>query len=686
MNSASYFKPEEPTLGALGRPTVEMTFRGHRQGVLCAAFQPTHHKLALSSSTGKPSSQGRRSVLPPKVLTGGTDGTVMLWDAKPTVRALRFLGHRGPVFGCAYSPKSLLIASCGHDGYARLVTPNLMRTSTTYPSPCSLQQRNDDYENCFSWRVHSGSARAIAFAQDGTDRLFTVGDDKSIKCWNLNYVSNTHSGIGFCGSKLASFSGPPSGATPEASFAAAHTGHTNWIRCLAVQGATASPNFSHCIASGGDDRCVHVWDTRARRAAHTFYEPKASIRGLSFGPEGYHLASGDGNGDINVFDLRVSSSADRSGPTAGAAETGRYGLVQRYPAAHEGAVHDVSFAPSGSWLLSAGEDGTAKLWDTCEGLLYCTMQAHDGPVRASRFSDDGQFFVTAGKDNVVMLWRSGIPIRTMPSRSQINPHADLIDETCTATVSQLDRQESVVKQQGNSQQSHITGGIAGRVLVSRQGSPSKGQPSPRASLSKLPPRPASQKGIKAGLRGGKLTDATDEVLHDEAAAGSSRPAANTTVASGQQQRERSFERDEKRYSSITTPYCVRVDDRKTNDCGISPLDTRERPDKIYEKEGKKQTSSVQRESESHAHQDESPYSKRMENVEHALAALAEYFQKQQSLVHQEIDSLKRHWFTHNEKQQDDIRGLNAKMEKLIEQQLLLMKRLDTSAETKSNEN
>ncbi|CCW67621.1 unnamed protein product [Phytomonas sp. Hart1] len=587
----------------------------------------------------------------------------MLWDAKPTVRALRFLGHRGPVLGVAYSPRSVLIASCGHDGYARLVTPNLMRTSTTYPSPCSLQQRGEERENCFAWRVHTGAARAIAFAQDATDRLFTVGDDKSIKCWNLNYVASTHRGVGLSGGHLAS------PAPPEASFAAVHTGHTNWIRCLAVQ------QGGPCLASGGDDQCVHLWDTRTRRAVRTFFEPSASVRGLSFHPDGHLLASGDGDGALHLFELRLSRGLLQPGASGEKGERGA--LLQRYPAAHTGAVHDVSFAPAGDWLLSAGEDGMARVWDSREGSLYCTLQAHDGPVRASRFADDGDYFATAGKDNVVVLWRSGIPTRNSASRAPPAPHVDRIDNPSSQTDGQLQRE---IEQQEKVLTSHLTGEESkGKLPTPRQGILSKEQSLRKASLSRLSARPTPRKDVKAG---------PSEVPPKGASAGSSPPTAREAIVSGKQppQRERSFERDEKRYSSIGSPYGVRDGDRQTEDSGKGSLDAQEKQGHAYEREGKKLVNFFTHEDETKAYQDEPTQGKRLENVEHALASLAGYFHKQQSLVYQEIDSLKRQWHTHNEKQQDDIRNLSTMMEKLIEQQNVLMKKLDTSPETIMNGN
>lgn len=429
------------------RPSLEMTFRGHRQGVLCVGFQPSYHAPSYHDvhspgngfATTAPASGGGRSAngegqtgrtrgsasspgmapssssshhLPPKVVSSGADGAVLLWDAKPTVRALRFLGHRGPVLGCAYSPKALLLASCGHDGYVRLWIPNLRRTSTTFPGrgSCQVESGENDERYSCGWRAHSGAARALAFATDGSDLLYTVGDDKSVKCWDLQHASSgsaVPSGGGgnrFVGSFLSSAASGNAGRHVE--------GHTNWVRCLAVPQATTAPGpFARLLASGGDDRTVHLWDTRTRKAVHVLHEPTGSVRALSFHPNGFQLASGDANGTINVYDVRQAATGDAHDTSVLPV---RHSLLQHYESAHDGAVHAIDFAPYGHWLLSAGNDGVVRLWDVSEAHLYCTVHAHEGPVRSCRFSDDGQFFATCGRDQIVMVWRAGLP---RPSRS-----------------------------------------------------------------------------------------------------------------------------------------------------------------------------------------------------------------------------------------------------------------------------
>ncbi|GET92137.1 hypothetical protein, conserved [Leishmania tarentolae] len=385
------------------RPTLEMCFRGHRQGVCSVSFQPT-----LSPSP-----------LIPKVVSGGADGAIMLWDTKATTRTMRFMGHRGPVLAVACSPRANLLASGGHDGYVRLWIPNTRRTTATY----GLHAESTDDRNSCGWRGHSGAARVVVFAQDGSDYLYTAGSDKTVKCWDLNYASSSHHIGRGPGNKFVGSFAAPSSTRQQG------TGHMNWVRTVAVQSAYTSSSFFHYIASGGDDHAICVWDTRTRAPVHVLFDCSASVHSLSFHPDGYVLASGDASGAVNLFDLRhTSSSASTATSWESPPAQRRFSsLLQHYRGAHAGGVQCVDFAPNGGWLFSAGNDSTAKLWDVREVYLYCTLQGHEGPVKSCHFSEDGRWLATGGgADKTVLVWRSGLAERAAARNST--------SETALATV------------------------------------------------------------------------------------------------------------------------------------------------------------------------------------------------------------------------------------------------------------
>ena len=80
--------------------------------------------------------------------------------------------------------------------------------------------------------------------------------------------------------------------------------------------------------------------------------------------------------------------------------------LRRVLSGHTGWVNAVAVAPDGSWLASAGWDGTVRIWDTATGQERVVLSGHVDPVvvAAVAVAPDGSWLATASADRMVRIW------------------------------------------------------------------------------------------------------------------------------------------------------------------------------------------------------------------------------------------------------------------------------------------
>lgn len=70
---------------------------------------------------------------------------------------------------------------------------------------------------------------------------------------------------------------------------------------------------------------------------------------------------------------------------------------------HQRGVNSVDFSPDGKRIITASDDGTARLWDL-SGKQLVEFKGHQKPIRSVSFSLDGQHIATASADGTARLW------------------------------------------------------------------------------------------------------------------------------------------------------------------------------------------------------------------------------------------------------------------------------------------
>jgi WD40 repeat protein len=67
-------------------------------------------------------------------------------------------------------------------------------------------------------------------------------------------------------------------------------------------------------------------------------------------------------------------------------------------------VTSAAFSPDGSRILTASQDGTAKLWDARTGSEVLSLKANTEPLNSAAFSPDGSRVVAASHDGTARIW------------------------------------------------------------------------------------------------------------------------------------------------------------------------------------------------------------------------------------------------------------------------------------------
>lgn len=299
----------------------------------------------------------------------------------------------------------------------------------------------------FTWRYLSGLSRKgrqtlkghsddvyfVVYSPDGT-KLATASKDHTLRLWDAaagreRAVLHGHK------EEVNSAAFSPDGAV----LASADDGgrillwdvETGRERgCLQESGATVTTvawASSGRVATGGQDKTVHLWDVDSRQELLHLEGNAEAVESLAFAPGGRFLASGAHDGALLVWDLDGGGKPHALVAGKGAIQTvtwsrdGRRlaaacedGLVRLWDAdswqprqplrAHVGEAHGVAFSPDGKVLATGGTDHLVRLWDVETGAPRNVLKGHEDRIWSVAFSPDGTTIASASRDHTVKLW------------------------------------------------------------------------------------------------------------------------------------------------------------------------------------------------------------------------------------------------------------------------------------------
>lgn len=287
---------------------------------------------------------------------------------------------------------------------ALLLAASAVRTSNHPDARDALLRAVQRTSNVTAYMNVASPVHGLAFSPDG-QQIATGNQDRAVQLWNVSSARPR---------------GPP------------RTDH-RWL----VQGLAFDPSGN--VVSIDRNGAVVRWDPADGRAIGSRIGSGATH--LAVHPRGRQVATGYGNGDVAVWNLRTGHRVRSPQPwpgadrlTASVAQLG-YSLDGRWLGARtfdgrlivrEAASFDVvmavgadpvitsfAFSPDGDVLALGHDDGSIVLVEPRGGRERdVDLTGHSGPVNSLTFAPDGRQLASGGDDRTLRLWDvdDGTPI------------------------------------------------------------------------------------------------------------------------------------------------------------------------------------------------------------------------------------------------------------------------------------
>ena len=347
----------------------EATLAFRQRGVLKADSQ--------DANAAAYSPDGRR------VVSGGTDGRVLLWDAATHRRIGSLAARHGAVLAARFAPgRASLIALGFEDGTVALTDRSLGSLRVLLrPGPREVN--------------------GLAFNADGT-RIAVGLSDKTVRVVAID------------------------GQVPEQRL----TGNDDAVNAVDISADGSM------VASAGEDGTIRLWQLADGGAASRVLHEGEPQTDVAFKPDGKQILGVGEDGFIRIWDAgtgqerrRLSGQGRELQAAAFSRDGGRFaaggrdGVIRVWSVAggppltvlrgQRSRVYDIRFGPTTDRLVSAGDDGTVRIWDAGRTQAWTVSTAITDGID---FNRDGRLIASSSEDGAVRVWDTakGKLVSTLP--------------------------------------------------------------------------------------------------------------------------------------------------------------------------------------------------------------------------------------------------------------------------------
>ena len=356
---------------------------GSRDGEVCVWDIPARRRIRRIGRSGKIANAVGAS-RDGKLVAIARDGGVVEIHLLPEGRKIQqFRHHAMGVYGVSFAPDSETVVSCGVDG---LMVWNALTGK----------------KHCYCSK-HDGLVLAASISPDGR-RLVSCGTDGTVRLWAL----------------------------PEGQEEACLRGHNRSVVCVAFS------SDGRLVASASEDGKIRIWDPERPSPPRPRPGDQEMVMTAHFSPNGRYVVSDSdvwrlwvwdsGTGEmvsglhrekaspfVSMFEDKVLCSAwSRDGSLLAAGYSNGAVLVWEPSSGkvsgllgHTFGVRQVAFGCTKDRLVSAGHDGTVRVWATDTQHELVCMALDEAPrVPALTVSHSGRLAAAMGREGEMMTFRT----------------------------------------------------------------------------------------------------------------------------------------------------------------------------------------------------------------------------------------------------------------------------------------
>ncbi|MGN6869153.1 MAG: nSTAND1 domain-containing NTPase [Solirubrobacteraceae bacterium] len=296
------------------------------------------------------------------IATAGSDGTARIWDVNSQSPVVSFSGHTGPINQLAVNAAGSRIITASADGTAKIWATQPIEQRLSLPGGTDLV--------------------TVAYSPADPQLVATSNHVGTVTLWNLRAPAR------------------PLAVLPEP---ANSNGYDS---------AEFSGDGQRIVASGGNQQ-ARIWTVSDTRHSPVVLDlnrhpgctnpnsvTAAGINGAEFSPNNQLVVTGDEDGTACIWNAatgvpvrKLTEPTGASGGVTGVAGVGGSGI--RWAA----------FSPNSQKLVTASDDGTARVWNVSTGAtLQVLVEPSGEAISTAWFSPDGRLVVTASNDGTSRIW------------------------------------------------------------------------------------------------------------------------------------------------------------------------------------------------------------------------------------------------------------------------------------------